>query len=177
MVQQFDNARAIGDGGGLFVLENPFRGELRIRNLAADSVCRGGSLNGKKLADGHFLSPELSYDGTKALFAWNSEKPLATNYAIFQVNVDGSNLGQLTDGSANDFDPCFLPNGRIAFVSTRRGGVGRAIMPRGRAALPPGEGAGGQQGGEAELGVDVQEVGAKTKKALASGASYGVNSM
>ncbi len=129
LVQQFDNARAIGDGGGLFVLENPFRGEPRLRDLLADSVCRGGTLNGKKLADGHFLSPELSYDGAKVLFAWNSEKSLKDNYAIFRVNVDGSNLGQLTDGSANDFDPCFLPNGRIAFVSTRRGGVGRCFDP------------------------------------------------
>ena len=31
-------------------------------------------------------------------------------------------LVQLTDGSWNDFDPCFLPNGRIVFVSERRGG-------------------------------------------------------
>jgi hypothetical protein len=29
---------------------------------------------------------------------------------------------QLTDGAWNDFDPCWLPNGRIAFVSERRGG-------------------------------------------------------
>ena len=129
LVQQFDNARAIGDGGGIFVLENPFRGESRIRNMMADSVCRGGKLNEKKLVDGHFLSPELSYDGTKVLFAWNAERSLGNNYAIFQANMDGSNLSQLTDGSANDFDPCFLPNGRIAFVSTRRGGVGRCFDP------------------------------------------------
>ncbi len=29
---------------------------------------------------------------------------------------------QLTDGKADDFDPCFLPNGRVAFISLRRGG-------------------------------------------------------
>jgi hypothetical protein len=29
---------------------------------------------------------------------------------------------QLTDGPWNDFDPCFLPDGRIAFISERRGG-------------------------------------------------------
>jgi hypothetical protein len=32
---------------------------------------------------------------------------------------------QLTDGSVNDLDPCWLPNGRIAFISERRGGYGR----------------------------------------------------
>ena len=40
----------------------------------------------------------------------------------FKVNVDGSGLKQLTDGTWNDFDPCFLPNDRIAFISERRGG-------------------------------------------------------
>lgn len=30
-----------------------------------------------------------------------------------------SRLLQLTDGRYNDFDPCFLPNGRIAFISER----------------------------------------------------------
>ncbi|MGD0092922.1 MAG: hypothetical protein ABSE73_23670, partial [Planctomycetota bacterium] len=43
-------------------------------------------------------------------------------YHIYKVNVDGSNLVQLTDGTWNDFDPCWLPNGRIAFMSERRGG-------------------------------------------------------
>jgi hypothetical protein len=43
-------------------------------------------------------------------------------YHIFKVNVDGTGLTQLTDGTWNDFDPCWLPNGRIAFISERRGG-------------------------------------------------------
>jgi len=44
------------------------------------------------------------------------------SYHIFRVNADGSGLIQLTDGPWNDFDPCFLPGGRIAFISERRGG-------------------------------------------------------
>ena len=43
-------------------------------------------------------------------------------YHIFRAGVDGSGLKQLTDGPFNDFDPCFLPNGRIAFISSRIGG-------------------------------------------------------
>ncbi|HUS92425.1 MAG TPA: hypothetical protein VM695_11280, partial [Phycisphaerae bacterium] len=31
----------------------------------------------------------------------------------------------LTDGEDDDFDPAWLPDGRIAFISTRRGGYGR----------------------------------------------------
>ncbi|MGD0093179.1 MAG: hypothetical protein ABSE73_24970 [Planctomycetota bacterium] len=45
-----------------------------------------------------------------------------TTYHVFRANVDGSGLTQLTDGPWNDYDPCFLPNGRIVFVSERNGG-------------------------------------------------------
>ena len=34
-------------------------------------------------------------------------------------------LTQLTDGKVGDFDPFFMPNGRIGFISERRGGFGR----------------------------------------------------
>jgi hypothetical protein len=36
--------------------------------------------------------------------------------------VDGTGLEQLTDGTWNDFDPQPMPNGRILFISERRGG-------------------------------------------------------
>ncbi|MCP4642294.1 MAG: hypothetical protein GY851_17750, partial [bacterium] len=51
-------------------------------------------------------------------YTWGPE----ISYHIFKVNADGTGLTQLTDGSSNDFDPCFLPNGRIVFISGRRGG-------------------------------------------------------
>ncbi|MCX6901422.1 MAG: hypothetical protein NT105_22310 [Verrucomicrobia bacterium] len=43
-------------------------------------------------------------------------------YHVFKARADGSGLTQLTDGAFNDFDPCFLPSGRVAFISTRAGG-------------------------------------------------------
>ncbi len=49
---------------------------------------------------------------------WNPE----SCFHIFKVNSDGTGLVQLTDGPWDDFDPCFLPNGRIVFISERRGG-------------------------------------------------------
>ena len=45
-----------------------------------------------------------------------------TCYHLFSLRVDGTGLTQLTDGAYNDFDGCFLPDGRIAFISTRTGG-------------------------------------------------------
>ena len=118
-------------GGGLFVLENPFGDKPIIRNILADSVCSNGRFKGKKLEPGGFLSPELSYDGRTILFAYTEAEPTRykwtkkSTFHIFKVNIDGSGLVQLTDGPANDFDPCWLPNGRIVFISERCGGYGR----------------------------------------------------
>jgi hypothetical protein len=87
---------------------------------------------------GSFLSPDLSYDGKTVLFAYCEcsgdpkhrfhVDPTRGHWAegrcwhVFRVNLDGSGLVQLTDGTWNDFDPCWLPNGRVAFISERRGG-------------------------------------------------------
>jgi len=97
-----------------------------------------GNLNGPEYEGGTFLSPELSYDGKSILFAYVEGKGDRNHrhhtdpsrghwdegrcYHVFRVNTDGSNLEQLTDGTFNDFDPLWLPNGRIAFISERRGG-------------------------------------------------------
>jgi cytochrome c553 len=43
-------------------------------------------------------------------------------YHLFRAGIDGSGLTQLSDGPFNDFDPCFLPSGRMVFVSSRSGG-------------------------------------------------------
>ncbi len=45
-----------------------------------------------------------------------------TCYHLFSMRVDGTGLTQLTDGPYNDFAGCFLPDGRIALISTRTGG-------------------------------------------------------
>jgi hypothetical protein len=130
MCDQYFGFHAI-PGGGLFVLENPFGEKPTIRNILADSVCENGRFKGKKLHPGGFLSPDLSYDDSTILFAYTEAEPTRykwtekSTFHIFKVNVDGSHLVQLTDGPVNDFDPCWLPNGRIVFISERRGGYGR----------------------------------------------------
>ena len=148
-------------GGGLFVLAEPFGPEPQVRDLLAESVVERGRLKGQKLGGGpsvppplsydgvgnltgpdqeggSFLSPCLSYDAKKIVFAYVECKGDKTHrhhtdpnrghwyegrsYHIFQANVDGSGLEQLTDGTWNDFHPCYLPNGRIALITERRGG-------------------------------------------------------
>jgi len=97
-----------------------------------------GNLAGEETVGGCFLSPDLSYDGRSILFAYvectgdrhhvhhtDPEKghwAPGRCYHVFKANVDGSGLVQLTDGTWNDFDPRWLPSGRIAFISERRGG-------------------------------------------------------
>jgi hypothetical protein len=130
MCDQFFGFHALA-GGGLFVLEDAFGPRPTARDVLADSVCRSGRFRGKRLLPGALISPELSYDGKTVLFAYTEADPTRyewtqrSTYHVFRVNVDGSELAQLTDGAVNDFDPCWLPDGRIVFVSERRGGFGR----------------------------------------------------
>jgi len=97
-----------------------------------------GALTGPETEGGAFLSPSLSYDGKTVLFAFvecagdrnhrDHTDPTQGHwvegrcYHLFKVNVDGTGLEQLTDGTWNDFAPCWLPDGRVAFISERRGG-------------------------------------------------------
>jgi len=125
-------------GGGVYVLSDPFGSSPQVRDLLAESVVERGRLEGTKLEGGSFVAPDLSYNGKTILFAYvecsgDRAHQFHTDparghwspgwcYHVFKVNVDGSGLEQLTDGTWNDFDPCWLPNGRIAFITERRGG-------------------------------------------------------
>ena len=42
-------------------------------------------------------------------------------YHLFEMNLDGLGLRQITHGKYDDFDGRYLPDGRIVFLSTRRG--------------------------------------------------------
>ncbi len=134
MCDQFFGFHARG-GGGMFILENPFSDDPSVTNVLADSVIANGRYQNKKMtADGAYLSPEVSLDAGRILFAYTDttlERRHSYTWSedntwhIFRVDVDGTNLVQITDGPWNDFDPCYLPSGRIAFISERRGGFGR----------------------------------------------------
>lgn len=114
-------------GGGLYLVRN-YKTHPEVVNVVERSVVQNGRLKGRRLDCGAFVSPDLSYDGKTIVFAWtenNEHKWIwsrRTVWHIFKVNVDGSNLMQLTDGPYDDFDPCWLPDGRIVFISERRGG-------------------------------------------------------
>ncbi|MFI3291918.1 MAG: hypothetical protein SNG27_00365 [Rikenellaceae bacterium] len=62
--------------------------------------------------------PELSYDAKKIIFSMR--KDINDGYHIYEMNVDGSGLKQLTSAvGVSDIDPVYLPDGGIIFSSTR----------------------------------------------------------
>jgi hypothetical protein len=65
--------------------------------------------------------PCVSFDGTKILF---SMRPQGGTYRnIYEISADGTGLRQVTSGGGHDFDPLYLPSGRIMFTSSRHGGM------------------------------------------------------
>lgn len=111
-------------GGGIFILEDFKSEQPRLKCLTSD------------WPEGTFLRPDLSYDGTKLIFSFckyyrhvpelrdketKSNLPEDAFYHVFEMNVDGSGLRQLTHGRYDDFDARYLPNGEIVFLSTRKG--------------------------------------------------------
>ncbi|MCD6394587.1 MAG: discoidin domain-containing protein [Planctomycetes bacterium] len=110
-------------GGGIYILENFKTDTPTLRCLTEDWPA------------GNFLRPDLSYDGTKVIFAWckyyphvadmekvdKSKLPEDVFYSIYEMDIDGGGCRQLTRGKYDDFDARYLPNGDIIFLSTRKG--------------------------------------------------------
>jgi hypothetical protein len=68
-------------------------------------------------AQGGVRDPQLHYDGRKILFSYRrGGQPY---YHLYEINVDGTDLRQLTDGPYDDFEPAYLPDGGIVFCSSR----------------------------------------------------------
>jgi len=136
-------------GGGLFALSDPFGAKPALRDMLTDARVSNGRMKGQPLTfgtratqgkdGGSVLSPAVSYDGKTIAFAYvegaggrqhishlnhaqDGHWERGFCYHLFSVGTDGSPLTQLTDGTFNDFQPCFTPAGRIAFISERRGG-------------------------------------------------------
>ena len=67
--------------------------------------------------EGRIHRYDLSFDGREIVFAW--QKNAAEPYQICRIHVDGTGLTQLTSGPSHNYNPCWLPDGGIAFISTR----------------------------------------------------------
>ncbi|MBM3999344.1 MAG: hypothetical protein FJ297_07375 [Planctomycetes bacterium] len=118
-----------GTGDGLVVLAN----------WKDDSVETVPLLEGK-LPAGCAMHADLSFDGRRVVFAYADHTPPRDQWQFFlyEIAIDGTGLRRITgrpedtlEGCAGretvlceDYDPCYLPDGGIAFISTRnQGGV------------------------------------------------------
>jgi hypothetical protein len=106
-------------GGGIFVLSLK---DGAVRQVAAE------------LEGGVFGRFDISFDARKIVFDWKRSND--EGYRIYEVGVDGTGLRQVLAAPDNeaqlvatyrldyhngtdDMHPCYLPDGGIAFVSTR----------------------------------------------------------
>ena len=64
-----------------------------------------------------FWRPDLSFDANRVLFCMKPDGD--SSFHLYEINVDGTGLRQLTDSQYDDLDPIYLPDGHILFSSTR----------------------------------------------------------
>jgi len=105
-----------------------------LHGLRPDGDVR--SILGEQLPPGGIGRPDLSFDATRVVFPYATPRPDPTPYQgglpnadngscrpyqIYEMGVDGSRLVPLTDGPHENTEPCYLPDGRICFTSSRGG--------------------------------------------------------
>jgi predicted esterase len=111
-------------GGGLFVLTEPGF-SMRTRDITPAT-----------LPSGNFMTPELSCDAGRILFAYCPVKEAPASwdfndqtrhlrYHIHELSLGSGDVRALTQGDTDNFSPVLLPSGEVLFLSTRRGGYHR----------------------------------------------------
>ena len=91
-------------------------------NGAAGRLCKLNLRTGEltvliDAGSGCIRDPVVHYDAKRILFSWR--KANTDFYHLYEINVDGTNIRQLTSDEYDDIEATYLPDGDIAFVSTR----------------------------------------------------------
>jgi hypothetical protein len=93
-----------------------------------------------RLPAGCAMHADVSFDGTRIVFAYADHTPPRDlwQFFLYEIRADGTHMRRITGGNhdpltgiggrmtvlCEDYDPCYLPDGGIAFISTRnQGGV------------------------------------------------------
>ena len=135
LIQNNNHAATARRGGGIYIVSGFKSGAPTVRNLVEGAVCQNGGMRGRRLEGGAFNSPELHFDADRVVFAWCENPGKGMDdvrksgtpewspdgvFNVYRIGIDGSELTQLTDTNYNDYHPCWLPGGRIVFISDRR---------------------------------------------------------
>ncbi len=91
-------------GGGVFVLSPPTP-DGTLTNLTADF--EGVDANGL----------DVSFDATRVIFSMRTAD--TRHYQIYEANIDGSGVRQLTFGDWDHIQPIYAPGNRVAFVTNQ----------------------------------------------------------
>ena len=67
--------------------------------------------------EGTIRDPAVHYDAKRIVFSWR--KKGMDQFHLYEINVDGTGIKQLTRGLYDDIEPTYLPNDKIMFVSSR----------------------------------------------------------
>ena len=102
-------------GGKLVILEG-LSPDAKVRQLMPQLPLHGS-----------FWRPDLSYDGKKVVFCYKPQNEKA--FHLYEIQVDGTSLVQLTEGIFDDLDPIYLPDGHILFSTTRGHTYVRCMPP------------------------------------------------
>jgi hypothetical protein len=103
-----------------------------LKGLRPDGQVR--TVLGDQLPPGAIGRPDLSFDAETIVFPYSAPRTEPTpypiglpdqtggaclDYQIYEMGVDGRGLRKLTDGPSENTEPCYLPDGRICFTSSR----------------------------------------------------------
>jgi hypothetical protein len=90
----------------------PDESKLYLLNTATGEV--RVLLDGK---GGSIRDPQVHYDGRTILFSYR--RAATDYYNLYEIQVDGAGLRQVTHGPYDDYEATYLPGDDIVFVSTR----------------------------------------------------------
>ncbi len=95
--------------------ENSFTGGAALKTIDLNT---GEIQTLLEAPEGIIRDPEVHFTGDKIVFSMRKNKK--NDYHIYEINVDGSDLKQLTCArGVSDIDPLYLPDDSIVFSSTR----------------------------------------------------------
>ncbi len=138
-------------GAGLYKVTGFKNSNPRFADLLEDAAVTNGRFKGETLSNKNskwngqatFFSPEVNYEADKIAFAWAEvagnrqhheiKFHLKTKHRIFELDLHTNTLRMLSDFGTNseggtygpnmdEYDPTYLPSGRMMFVSERHNG-------------------------------------------------------
>ena len=103
-----------GTNGTMFARRTPAGSAIHV--LASSRPGHGGEAV-FRTGEGFIFDIHPGFDGKRLLMSYKAA--VAEPFHIWEIGVDGTGLRQVTGGPCHDFNPVYLPDGRIAFSSSR----------------------------------------------------------